>query len=132
MRLPGRSSSAPWRRRVRGPGAVIPPACRRRQATSWCWCPRPLAMPLGSTPSRRTAPRSEAPVSRLASQAVGGYFPTPPRVLTAVGDQMVAITSRDKRHVVRVLDPCAGTGEPVAALAQTLGGESFGIEINDE
>lgn len=33
---------------------------------------------------------------------------------------------------MRVLDPCAGTGEPAAALAEALGGESYGIEINEE
>lgn len=33
---------------------------------------------------------------------------------------------------MRLLDPCAGTGEPAAALARALGAESFGIEINTE
>jgi predicted RNA methylase len=31
-----------------------------------------------------------------------------------------------------VLDPCAGTGEPAAALARALGAESYGIELNGE
>ena len=33
---------------------------------------------------------------------------------------------------MRVLDPCAGTGEPAAALARALGAEGYGIELNDE
>jgi hypothetical protein len=37
-----------------------------------------------------------------------------------------------RRRVVRVLDPCAGTGEPAAALAEALGGESYGIELSAE
>lgn len=36
------------------------------------------------------------------------------------------------KRVARVLDPCAGTGEPAAALAGTLGAESYGIELNAE
>ena len=34
--------------------------------------------------------------------------------------------------MIRLLDPCAGTGEPAAALALSLGAESFGIEVNEE
>ncbi|MBI4496614.1 MAG: class I SAM-dependent methyltransferase [Chloroflexi bacterium] len=71
-------------------------------------------------------------MSRLESQAVAGFFPTPPRVVTALSHLLHAATPTDRRRVVRLLDPCAGTGEPVSALAQALGGESYGIEINDE
>ena len=53
-------------------------------------------------------------MSRPASQASGGFFPSPPRVVDAVGRQLTAAPAGGKR-VVRVLDPCAGTGEPAAA-----------------
>jgi SAM-dependent methyltransferase len=33
---------------------------------------------------------------------------------------------------VRLLDPCAGTGEAAAEIAAALGAESFGIELNEE
>jgi predicted RNA methylase len=70
-------------------------------------------------------------VARLASQAVAGFFPTPARVVAALCNQLTATAAGTKR-VVRVLDPCAGTGEPAATLAQVLGGESYGIELNTE
>ncbi len=70
-------------------------------------------------------------MSRLASQASAGFFPTPPRVVAALCRHLAPANSAAKR-VVRVLDPCAGTGEPAAALARALGGESYGVEINRE
>lgn len=70
-------------------------------------------------------------MSRLASQAAAGFFPTPPRVTEALHRLLTAMAAGPRR-VVRVLDPCAGTGEPAAALARALGGESYGIEINAE
>lgn len=70
-------------------------------------------------------------MTRLASQAVAGFFPTPPCVVDALCKLVIPASGAGKR-VIRVLDPCAGTGEPLAALAQTLGAESYGIEINEE
>jgi predicted RNA methylase len=70
-------------------------------------------------------------VSRLASQAGAGFFPTPPRVVEALCHHLVAHAVGTKQ-VVRVLDPCAGTGEPLAEVARTLSAESYGIEINHE
>ena len=68
-------------------------------------------------------------MSRPASQASAGFFPTPPRVVAALCRQLTASGAGAKR-VVRVLDPCAGTGEPAADLARALGGQSYGIELN--
>jgi predicted RNA methylase len=73
----------------------------------------------------------EASVARLASQAAAGFFPTPARVVAALCRHLAAAPHGGKR-VVRVLDPCAGTGEPAAALARALGAESYGIELNGE
>jgi SAM-dependent methyltransferase len=70
-------------------------------------------------------------MARPASAAVGGFFPSPPRVVEALRRQLTAAPA-GARRVVRVLDPCAGTGEPAAALARGLGGESYGIELNRE
>lgn len=70
-------------------------------------------------------------MARLASQAAGGFFPSPPRVVEALRRQLTAAPTGAKR-VARVLDPCAGTGEPAAAIAHALGGESYGIELNAE
>src|SRR5262249_11022478 len=70
-------------------------------------------------------------MARLASQAAAGFFPTPPRVVAALCRHLAAPGHGSKR-VVRVLDPCAGTGEPAAALARALGAESYGIELNEE
>jgi len=35
------------------------------------------------------------------------------------------------RRTVRLLDPCAGTGEPAAAIGAALVAETFGIELNE-
>ena len=70
-------------------------------------------------------------MARLASQAAAGFFPTPPRVVAALTRHLAAAGHGGKREV-RVLDPCAGTGEPAAALARALGAESYGIELNAE
>jgi len=70
-------------------------------------------------------------MARLASQAVAGFFPTPPRVVAALSKLVVPANDTGKR-VIRVLDPCAGNGKPLAAFAHMLGAESYGIEINEE
>lgn len=68
-------------------------------------------------------------MARLASQADAGFFPTPPRVTAAIC-RLLEPQAAGARRLVRVLDPCAGTGEPLATLARSLGAQSYGIEIN--
>ncbi len=63
-------------------------------------------------------------MARLASQAAGGFFPSPPRVVEALRRQLTPAPTGAK-WVARVLDPCAGTGEPAAAIAEALGGRSL-------
>src|SRR5687768_3046773 len=70
-------------------------------------------------------------MARLESVARAGFFPTPPRVAASTAQQLIASAGGGKR-VVRLLDPCAGTGEPAAMLARALGAESYGIELNEE
>ena len=70
-------------------------------------------------------------MARLESVARAGYYPTPPRVAAAIAQHLSPAASGGKR-VVRLLDPCAGTGEAAASIAKALGAESFGIELNQE
>lgn len=66
-------------------------------------------------------------MARLESVARAGYSPTPPRVAAAIAQHLSPEASGRKR-VVRLLDPCTGTVEAAASIAQALGAESFGIE----
>jgi predicted RNA methylase len=68
-------------------------------------------------------------MSRLASQGAAGFFPT--HVFASLLCKLTG-ASGGARRVIRVVDPCAGTGEPLAAIAEALGAESYGIEINTE
>lgn len=68
---------------------------------------------------------------RPESVAAAGYFPTPPRIASAISRHLSA-PSNSGRRAVRLLDPCAGTGEAVAAIAASIGAETFGIELNSE
>lgn len=70
-------------------------------------------------------------MARLESAAKAGYYPMPSRVAVSIARHLIVETRGGKR-VVRLLDPCAGTGEAAALVAQALGAESFGIELNDE
>jgi predicted RNA methylase len=70
-------------------------------------------------------------MSRLEATARAGYWPTPPRVAAAIGRHL-APQARGGKCVVRLLDPCAGTGEAAAVIATALGAESYGIELNAE
>ena len=70
-------------------------------------------------------------MARLEATAKAGYFPTPSRVSAAIARHLVASAGGGKR-VVRLLDPCAGTGEAAATIAEALGAESYGIEPNEQ
>jgi predicted RNA methylase len=69
-------------------------------------------------------------VARLESTARAGYYPTPPRVTAAIA-RLLPAEPAGGRRIVRLLDPCAGTGEAALTLARALGAESFGIELNE-
>ncbi len=70
-------------------------------------------------------------MARLESAAKAGYYRTPPAVARALARHLAPVPHRG-RQVVRLLDPCAGTGEAAAHIAHALGAESFGIELNAE
>lgn len=70
-------------------------------------------------------------MSRLASTARAGYWPTPPRVAEGIARHLTPAPSSGS-HVMRLLDPCAGTGDAAATIARALGAESYGIELHAE
>ena len=69
-------------------------------------------------------------MARLESTARAGYYPTPPRVASAIARHLAPNGAGGKR-TIRLLDPCAGTADAAATLAEALGAEGYGIEINE-
>ena len=75
---------------------------------------------------------------RLAAQAKGGFYPTPPRVVDLIAGQIQPPAGYDQRNreTLRILDPCCGAGEAVAQLAECLDGpntipiETHGVELH--
>ena len=76
---------------------------------------------------------------RLAAQAKGGFYPTPPDVVDLIAGLVhVQSSYYGCRETVRILDPCCGAGEAVFRLADRIGGpgavttETFGVELHAE
>ena len=75
---------------------------------------------------------------RLATQAKGGFYPTPPRVVDMIAMFLQARFGARGERTLRVLDPCCGAGEALARLAAGIarpGGtavETFGVELHAE
>lgn len=76
-------------------------------------------------------------MARTASQALGGYYPTPPDVTPILATHLQCPIEAHAR--ITVLDPCAGKGEAVLALAdfitdsRTLAAyEVYGVEAETE
>ena len=78
---------------------------------------------------------------RLAGQAKGGFYPTPPRVVDLIAGLVHApVTYGSRRRgggeTLRILDPCCGAGEAVARLAErltqpyTMPIETYGVELH--
>ena len=75
---------------------------------------------------------------RLAAQAKGGYYPTPDRVVDMIAGLIDTPYGhhRNNRETLRILDPCAGTGDAVAQLAEELRHrgnipvETYGVELH--
>ncbi len=69
---------------------------------------------------------------RLAGQEKLGYYPTPPHTLRL----LVQALKPETGGPLRLLDPCAGNGEALAAVAKSLkdqGGQvvTYGVELSD-
>ena len=77
---------------------------------------------------------------RLAAQAKGGFYPTPPRVLDLLATLLRLPPRRPAGApgTVRLLDPCCGAGAALAQLAIRLDPysafplETFGVELHQE
>ena len=75
---------------------------------------------------------------RLAAQAKGGFYPTPPRVVDLIAELINTPSGyyHRGRNTVRILDPCCGAGKALAQLAQRLDRpnaipiETYGVELH--
>ena len=76
---------------------------------------------------------------RLAAQAKGGFYPTPPKVVDLAAS-LVSVGGYGSRRgqTLRILDPCCGAGEALEQLARRLNQrwgtpiETCGIELHRE
>ena len=77
---------------------------------------------------------------RLAAQAKGGFYPTPPRVLDLLATRLRPPARLPARYegTVRLLDPCCGAGAALAHLTSRLHPysalplETYGVELHQE
>ena len=75
---------------------------------------------------------------RLAAQAKGGFYPTPPRVTEMIASLMQARSTARGETTLRILDPCCGAGDALADLAARIGRddgsavETYGVELHAE
>jgi len=68
---------------------------------------------------------------RLAGRAKAGFYPTPASVV----DRIITFIkpcpeSFNGSGLLRILDPCCGTGDPLKKIAGHTGAESYGIELD--
>ena len=76
-------------------------------------------------------------MSRLASQAQGGYYPTPESVVNLLTEIVTLPERPPKGTGIRWLDPCAGPGAALYDLSclidyGTVAQETYGIELHDD
>ena len=74
---------------------------------------------------------------RLAAQAKGGFYPTPPRVVDLVAQLLYGARGRSRSvDTLRILDPCCGAGDALAQFADllrdrgTVPVETCGVELH--
>jgi len=65
-------------------------------------------------------------MARLGSQAKAGYYPTPESVCGQLKQLL------DIEEGARILDPCCGEGQTLAALAEGCGAITCGIELDHD
>ncbi len=72
-------------------------------------------------------------MTRLANIEKAGYYPLPP-VITDLILTYIAVPVNDieSSQNGRPLDPCAGEGTALVALADKLGLEPYGVELHEE
>jgi hypothetical protein len=66
-------------------------------------------------------------MSRLESVKKAGYYPTPVEVAVLIAGHL-----KPPEQEFRWLDPCCGEGTALKSLAQALGGQTYGIELDAE
>ena len=64
-------------------------------------------------------------MTRLANMEKAGYFPLPPVITDLILMHIAA------PHGGRILDPCAGEGTALAAIASKLGLDPYGVELHE-
>ena len=75
---------------------------------------------------------------RLAGQAKGGYYPTPPRVVDYISALIAPAPAwgKGRDHITRLLDPCCGPGDALSQLADSMNRhvtvETYGVELHEE
>ena len=76
---------------------------------------------------------------RLAAQAKGGYYPTPPRVVDLVSKLLYGARGRSRSvDTLRILDPCCGAGDALDQFADllrdrgTVPVETCGVELHKD
>ena len=67
-------------------------------------------------------------MARLASQAKGGFYPSPPEAVAAVLDRLLPPKSGE----CLVLDPAAGCGLALLQLADGIDGVPYGAELSED
>ena len=74
---------------------------------------------------------------RLAAQAKGGYYPTPPKVVDLISKLLYGARGRSRSvDTLRILDPCCGAGDALAQFADllrdrgTVPVETCGVELH--
>ena len=113
-------------------------SARRRRPASRRASARPS--PSGSGTKRQEKSEQErSNAMRLAAQAKGGFYPTPPRVVDMIAELVYPSGARYRsQDAVRALDPCCGAGEALAQLAERLRDrwgvpmETYGVELHRE
>ena len=63
---------------------------------------------------------------RLAGQAKMGYYPTPEDVTPIIAKYL----KRQREGLIRILDPCAGSGTALKHIGDALQAETYGIEVD--
>lgn len=71
-------------------------------------------------------------MARLKAKAKLLFYPTPLEIVEIIASNIVSNAAAPDERVGAILDPCAGTGEPLATLGNHLGLITYGNELHPE
>ena len=71
-------------------------------------------------------------MARLAAKERVLFYPTPLKIVETIATNIISDVSGPDERVGCILDPCAGTGEPLALLGDHLGMVSYGCELHPD